>query len=81
MGWRMRKYLATASLYRYHPAILHGVVEIGDDGLVNGETPIEDFGMWYLSDNPITSEEAWDVWLGGMLTPTGVSEQPNGENK
>ena len=62
----MKKYLATAPHNRYKDAFLHGQVDISDSGLVNGETPIEDFGMWYLSDKPITNNEAWKIWFAAI---------------
>lgn len=61
----MKKYLITCSHNRYS-VINHGLVEIDDRGWVGGETPIEDFGMWNISDVPFPSSESeiLDIFIG-----------------
>lgn len=34
----------------------HGLVEIDDNGYVNGETPVEDFGMFFYRDEPFPQD-------------------------
>jgi len=47
----MKRYLLTMDHNKTTP-INHGLVDISNDGLVNGETPVEDFGMYIISDQP-----------------------------
>ena len=34
----------------------HGLVNIDDQDRINGETPVEDFGMFYYRDEPFPKE-------------------------
>lgn len=52
----MKKHLITLS-YNTHKAFNHGLVDIDESGLVNGETPIEDFGMFFYRDEPFPADE------------------------
>jgi len=31
--------------------------------LVNGETPLEDYPFWLLTDHPVTEDYAWKIWI------------------
>lgn len=44
-----KKYLYSCPHNWYDPKS-HGLVEIDDNGYVNGETPIEDYGMYFYGD-------------------------------
>ena len=56
----MKKYLYT---FPRANAKSHGKVEIDIRGCVNGETPLEDFGDYLLTDTEITPEAAFEKWL------------------
>lgn len=49
-------YLITWSHYS-GSAINHGLVSINNQGLVNGETPVEDFGMFFYREEPFPEDE------------------------
>ena len=40
--------------------------EIDDDALVDGESPIEDYPFYLLTDSPVTEDYAWGVWLSAI---------------
>lgn len=44
-----KKYLYSCP-HNWHNPKSHGLVEIDDNGYVNGETPIEDYGMYFYGD-------------------------------
>ena len=46
-----KQYLLTVSLNATHP-MDHGRISIDDKGFIEGETPIEDYGMFALSIAP-----------------------------
>ena len=53
----MKRYLATMPHNSVTP-YYHGVVDIGDDGiLAKCGTPVEDFGCYYLSADPLPTTE------------------------
>ena len=37
--------------------------DIDDQGYVDGETPIEDYPFYLLTDFPVSEEYAWKVWI------------------
>ena len=37
--------------------INHGLVAIDDRGFIDGETPVEDFGMFYMREEPFPENE------------------------
>lgn len=51
------KFLCSSPVNRYVPAICRWV-KIDPKGFIDGETPIEDFGMFILLDSPIESDSA-----------------------
>lgn len=53
----MQAYLATMPLEMYQPPFNHGLVDLTDEGFVNGETPLEDFGAYILSSCPLPQSE------------------------
>ena len=57
----MKKFLTTSDGPSYK--IIGRWVEISDDGLIDGETPIEDYEFWMLTDSIIPGEHAWKVWM------------------
>jgi hypothetical protein len=57
-----KKFLCTASANHYTPAFCRWV-EIDSKGFVDGETPVEDFGMYLLLDKPISSDSAEKLFL------------------
>jgi hypothetical protein len=57
-----RKFLCTASAQRYTPAICRWV-EIDSRGFIDGETPVEDYGMYLLLEEPISPDSADKLFL------------------
>ena len=51
----MKKYLLTMPVNQANP-FNHGLVEINDQGILSDGTPIEDYGFFYLSDDPLPTE-------------------------
>jgi hypothetical protein len=51
------KFLCFSPVNRYAPALCRWV-NIDSKGFIDGETPVEDFGMFLLLDSPIASESA-----------------------
>lgn len=39
---------------------------IDDHGYVDGETPIEDYPFYLLTDFPVSGEYAWKVWIDDL---------------
>lgn len=72
----MKKFLSTMPLERYQTPHCRWV-EIDDNNFVNGETPVEDFGCFWITDHEVTPDEAFKffmekiaereeiVWTGG----------------
>lgn len=56
-----RVFLCTSNLYRLNSSVRWA--NIDDRGWVNGETPVEDFGMWFLVDHEISEESASRIFL------------------
>jgi len=65
-----RKFLATTTASRYTEPDCQWV-NIDDKGWVNGETPVEDFGLFFLSNIECTPSEAMEVFLALMLESEG----------
>jgi len=57
-----KKFLCTASVDRYTPVHCRWV-EIDSRGFIDGETPVEDYGMYLLLDKPISSDSAEKLFL------------------
>lgn len=53
----MKKHLITWENSGSRAPINHGLVEIDDRGWVDGETPIEDFGMFFYRDEPFPEDK------------------------
>lgn len=56
--WGMVKkiYLYTLRLYGTAEPISHGQVTINDEGWIDGEIPIEDYGMWFYGEEPFEGD-------------------------
>ena len=58
----MKKWL-TVSDAPSHKPIIGRWADISDSGLIDGETPIEDYPFWLVTDTEISKGEAWDKWM------------------
>ena len=54
-----------------HKPIFGRWANISDDGLIDGETPIEDYKFWLVTDTEISKEEAWDKWMAALAEVCG----------
>lgn len=54
------RYLATMNINRYVPAHNHGLVNISDSGILEDGTPVEDFGGYIVSENPLPNGDELD---------------------
>jgi hypothetical protein len=83
-----RKFLATTTVNRYTEPDCRWV-NIDEKGWVDGETPIEDFGMFFFSEIECTPSEAMEVFLALMLESEGdfdyrgepITDKPEDELK
>lgn len=57
-----RKFICTSNSYRYTPAFCRWE-NLDEKGWINGETPIEDCGMYLVLDEEINSESADRIFL------------------
>jgi len=55
----------------------HGQVTIDDGGLVNGETPVEDFGYYYMSSDPFPFGTDEDSMFSKFMDLIRESEGPD----
>lgn len=72
-------HLITWGLVGSNPPSNHGRVWIDDNGYVDGETPVEDFGMFYYRDEPFP--ESRDKLVAIFLklmddAATGLDDKP-----
>lgn len=51
----MKAHLYVCSHYQFNPFYV-GLVDISDEGFVNGETPIEDYGMYFYGEAEFTGD-------------------------
>ena len=52
----MKNYHLITMPHNHGRARNHGLVQIGDDGYVNGEIPVEDFGMYFFREEPFPTD-------------------------
>jgi hypothetical protein len=66
----MKKFLATMPTNRYvEPSVRW--VDIDENNYVDGETPVEDFGMFLLLDEEVTANEATELFLALIRADDG----------
>lgn len=83
-----RKFLATTTINRYTEPNCRWV-NVDENGLIDGETPVEDFGMFFFSDIECTPSEAMEVFYALMIDEEGefdykgdpIKEKPEDELK
>ena len=69
----MRKFICTQSMNGSRPAICRWA-ELDDKGWIDGETPIEDCGMYMVLDREITPHSAGRVFIA--LLGHAENEEP-----
>ena len=82
------KFLCNTTINHYSEPTCRWV-KIDDKGYVDGETPVEDFGMFFLSDIECTPSEAMQVFFALMIEAEGqfdyrgdpVADKPESELK
>ena len=62
MTQSVRRWLTVSDDPSHKPTIGRWA-DIDAAGLVDGETPIEDYPLWLLTDHPVTEAHAWAVWI------------------
>ena len=83
-----KKFLCTTTVSRYTEPTCRWV-NIDNNGYVEGDTPVEDFGMYFLSDIECTPSEAMQVFFALMLESEGevdyrgdpITDKPEDELK
>jgi len=69
-----RKWL-TVSDDPSHKPIIGRWADISDSGFVDGETPLEDYAFWLITDTKISKEKAWDKWREELEGPQSPLER------
>jgi len=83
-----RKFLSTTTINRHTEPNCRWV-NVDDKGWIEGETPVEDFGMFFFSDIKCTPSEAMEVFYSLMLEDEGefdyygdpITDKPEDELK
>lgn len=74
----MERYLATMGHNQTDP-INHGLVSVTDDGYI-GDTPVEDFGMYILREEPFPptgSDELFQIFMDLIREREEPSNEPD----
>jgi hypothetical protein len=82
------KFLCTTNANRYNAPACRWV-KIDERNCIEGETPVEDFGMYFLTEIECTPEEAMQVFYALMIEEEGefdyrgdpVTDKPEDELK
>lgn len=83
-----RKFLCTTTLNHYTKPSCRWV-NVDDKGWIEGETPVEDFGMFFFSEIECSSSEANEVFYALMIKSEGgfdykgdpITDKPEDELK
>ena len=83
-----RKFLSTTTINRHTEPNCRWV-NVDDKGWIDGETPVEDFGMFFFSDIECTPSEAMEVFFALMIEGEGefdyrgdpITDKPEDELK
>tara|TARA_B110000305_G_scaffold22617_1_gene20681 strand:- start:1198 stop:1521 length:324 start_codon:yes stop_codon:yes gene_type:complete len=83
-----RRFLSTSNAYRYTEPRCRWV-NVDEKNWVDGETPVEDFGMFFFSDIECTPSEAMEVFFALMIEGEGefdyrgdpITDKPEDELK
>tara|TARA_R110001599_G_scaffold350109_1_gene579649 strand:- start:55 stop:351 length:297 start_codon:yes stop_codon:yes gene_type:complete len=83
-----RKFLSTTTINRHTKPNCRWV-NVDDKGWIEGETPAEDFGMFFFSDIECTPSEAMEVFFALMIEGEGeldykgnpITDKPEDELK
>lgn len=83
-----RRFLATSNAYRYTEPRCRWV-NVDENNWIDGETPVEDFGMFFFSDIECNSSEAMEVFFALMIEGEGefdyrgdpITDKPEDELK